>query len=469
MRQHLLSGITLFLGLGVSAVSAEPDDFSALANPWFEIRTPHLNVYGCGATEEVIKVTTQLEEFRQAYAQLAGAAAISSPPIIVFVFPDVPAMKPFLPLYDGKPLNVNGLFHHGKDENLIILGLSANNAQTAQIIFHEYTHLLLRRNDNVWPLWLKEGMAEVYSNFRISGRGVAIGGPIERHVGRLSNETLMPLHDLFAVGNDSPEYNEREHQGIFYAESWLLTEYLMLGDNPSLKSRFGQLTVLLRQGQSPEQAFTNAFRMTLPAMEENLREYLERGKFDTLGFVLNNFVSGSTTPAPRSISPVEICYHLGDELLHMDRLDAAEPWFQRGATLAPASPLSYAGLGLLESARDRPAEAVRQFAEATKRGPMSFLAHYVNAESQLQIAANSKESFSHLDPAVASSISGELQKSIALMPDFGHAHYLLGCVEMVQGDDAAGAEKHLQRAIQLEPENKLYPRTLAEIQTAVKR
>ena len=36
----------------------------------------------------------------------------------------------------------------------------------------------------------------------------------------------------------------------------------------------------------------------------------------------------------------------------------------------------------------------RQFAEAAKRGPMSFLAHYVNAESQLQIAANSKESFS---------------------------------------------------------------------------
>jgi tetratricopeptide (TPR) repeat protein len=459
----------LFLGLGISAASGEQADLSALANPWFEIRTPHLNVYGCGATEEVIKVTTQLEEFREAYAQLAGAQAIASPPIIVFVFPEVAAMKPFLPLYDGKPLNVNGLFHHGKDENLIILGLSDNYAQTAQIIFHEYTHLLLRRNDNIWPLWLKEGMAEVYSNFRISGRGVAIGGPIERHTGWLANQSLMPLHDLFAVGNDSPEYNEREHQGTFYAESWLLTEYLMLGDNPSLKSRFGQLTLLLRQGQTPEQAFTNAFRMTLPAMEANLRQYLERSNFDKLGFVLNNFVSASTTLTPRKLSPVEVCYHLGDELLHVGRPDAAEPWFQRGAKLAPASPLPYAGLGLLEAARDRPAEAVRQFAEAAKRGPMSFLAHYVSAEAQLQIAAKSKESFSHLEPAVAKNISGELQRSIDLMADFGPAHYLLGCVEMVQGEDAAGAQRHMQRAIQLEPENKLYPRTLAEIQTAVKR
>jgi tetratricopeptide (TPR) repeat protein len=457
------------LGLGISAAAGEPGDFSALANPWFEIRTPHLNVYACGAMEEAIKVTTQLEEFREAYAQLAGAAAIASPPIIVFVFPDVPTMKPFLPLYDGKPLNVNGLFHHGKDENLIVLGLSADNGQTAQIIFHEYTHLLLRRNDNVWPLWLKEGMAEVYSNFRISGRGVAIGGSIERHVGRLSSDNLMPLHDLFAVGNDSAEYNEREHQGIFYAESWLLTEYLMLGDNPPLKSRFGQLTVLLRKGQSSEQAFTNAFQMTLPAMEANLRQYLDRGSFDTLGFVLNNFVSASATLAPRKLSPVEVCYHLGDELLHMGRLDAAEPWFQHGIKLAPASPLPYAGLGLLEAARDQPAEAVRQFVEAAKRGPMSFLAHYVNAEAQLQIAANSKESFSHLDPAAAARISVELQKSVTSMPDFGPAHYLLGCVQMVQGEDLAGAEKHLQRAIQLEPENKLYPHALADIEMARKR
>ncbi|HWY76107.1 MAG TPA: hypothetical protein VN281_10850, partial [Verrucomicrobiae bacterium] len=290
MTRHLFNSLALLLGLGISAASCEAAEFFGLEKPWFEIRTPHLNVYGCGATEEVIKVATQLEQFRGAYAQLAGAQAIASPPIIVFVFPDVAAMKPFLPLYDEKPLNVNGLFHHGKDENLIILGLSANYAQTAQIIFHEYTHLLLRRNDNVWPLWLKEGMAEVYSNFRISGRGVAIGGPIERHVSWLASQTLMPLHDLFAVGNVSPEYNEREHQGTFYAESWLLTEYLMLGDNPSLKSRFGQLTVLLSQGQSAEQAFTNALQLTLPAMEANLREYLKRGKFDTLGFVLNNFV-----------------------------------------------------------------------------------------------------------------------------------------------------------------------------------
>ena len=68
----------------------------------------------------------------------------------------------------------------------------------------------------------------------------------------------MPLQELFAVTRDSPEYNESSRQGIFYAESWLLTHYLMAANNPAYKARFGRFTELLIAGQMPEQAFTNA-------------------------------------------------------------------------------------------------------------------------------------------------------------------------------------------------------------------
>jgi thioredoxin-like negative regulator of GroEL len=50
------------------------------------------------------------------------------------------------------------------------------------------------------------------------------------------------------------------------------------------------------------------------------------------------------------------------------------------------------------------------------------------------------------------------------MPDFGPAHELLGFFEMVQGENLAGAEQHLQRAIQLEPEKPSYLFSLAQIQ-----
>ena len=54
------------------------------------------------------------------------------------------------------------------------------------------------------------------------------------------------------------------------------------------------------------------------------------------------------------------------------------------------------------------------------------------------------------------------------MPDFGSAHHLLGFFEMVQHEDLADAEQHLQRAIQLEPENQGYLFSLAQVQLAKK-
>jgi uncharacterized protein HemY len=43
---------------------------------------------------------------------------------------------------------------------------------------------------------------------------------------------------------------------------------------------------------------------------------------------------------------------------------------------------------------------------------------------------------------------------------------LLGFIDMLQGQDLAGAEKHLVRAVQLEPENAGYQLTLAQLQLA---
>ena len=238
----------MLLALAVSTLSGYSDIDPIVQQRWSEIRTAHFNIYSCGATQEVFKLAARLEQFREAYAQLAGAQAVASPPILVMAFPDVEAMQPFLPLYQGKPISLAGFFKRGSDENLIVLALSGTNSGSMQTIFHEYTHLLLRQNDRIWPLWLQEGMAEIYSTFDASGHQVWFGLPIEHHLRFLAENSLLPLKELFAVTHDSPEYNEQEHQGMFYAESWLLTHYLMLGGNPSHQARFKQLTALASPG-----------------------------------------------------------------------------------------------------------------------------------------------------------------------------------------------------------------------------
>jgi tetratricopeptide (TPR) repeat protein len=449
-----------FLAAGRSA--AQEDLSPLLQHHWFEARTAHFNVYSCGETQRVSRLVARLEQFRLAYSLLAGAQAVASPPIIVIAFPDIDSMRPFRPVRDGKPANLTAFFHRGSEENLIVLPLT--DSISLQAILHEYSHLLFRHNDPFWPLWLKEGMAEIYSTIEVVGaHTVRTGKPLPEHLRLLGEQSLLPFHALFSVTHDSPEYNEREHQGIFYAESWLLCHYLMVGDHAAHRAAFAQLTTLLRQGQLPEQAFTNAFHATLVQMENQLRHYAQ-GKIEPVDFPLGFDLTAPQPLAIRPLAPVEVCFRLGDELLQINRLDEAETYFLRAEKLAPRSPLPFEGQGLLAAERDHTEEAIHLLTKAFERGSGSFLAHYTCGAQTFRLASGSPAHYRPVKNEAAKEIRRELQKALALMPDFGAAHHLMGIFELVQQDDPISAEKHLQRAIQLEPENLSYLFSLAQAQ-----
>ena len=167
MTHFRLCILAAILASGVCIGFGQTNDFSLAQKLWFETRTAHFYIYGCGNPQDVSKLSVRLEQFCEAYSLLTGKQAVGSPAVVVMAFPDHESMKPFLPLYQGKPVNLSGFFVRGSDENLIVLALPGDNeaASGMEVIFHEYAHLLFRRNDLIWPLWLKEGMAEIYSTF----------------------------------------------------------------------------------------------------------------------------------------------------------------------------------------------------------------------------------------------------------------------------------------------------------------
>jgi tetratricopeptide (TPR) repeat protein len=457
-------------GLGILLLachaSARPELSPLPQRHWLETVTTHFNIYSCGSNQQVAKVGARLEQFREAYSLLAGAQALASAPIVVIAFPDHESMEPFLRLYQGKPANQAAFFLRGSDENFIALYLSGQGADSLEAVFHEFTHLLLRHNSLFWPMWLNEGMAEIYATFETTpDGGVRIGKPHGIYLRLLADRPWMSLPALFAVGHDSPDYNERDRQGMFYAESWLLTHYLMLGDNQVMKSRFGRLTVLLKQGQTPEQAFTNAMGVSTAQMEKQLRGYFERGRFQPLTFAVKGNLTAPQAMTTRAMAPVEVFFRLGDMLMRVERPEEAAKYFGQAAKLAPKSPLPYEGLGLLAAQSNQPSEALRQMKEALQLGSTSFLAHYVYAAERYRLTCKTPDMFTQVDEQTAAEIRSELQKSLGLMPNFAPAHRLLGFFLMVQGENMAEAEQHLQRAIQLEPENSSYQVTLAQIQT----
>ncbi len=459
----LVLGAAMFLT--ASAAPGSSEGYSLTQRHWFEACSTHFQLYSCGPTQDVARLAGRLEQFREAYAVLAGNQAVASPPIIVMAFPDHASFEPFMPLYHGKPSNLAAFFKRGSDENLIALSLSGDTAASLEAIYHEYTHLLLRHNEQFWPIWLVEGMADVYGTFEVTGpHTVRIGRPMPDYLILLKHKLPLSLRHLFSVTHKSPDYNESERQGPFYAQAWLLTHYLMLGDNPSHKARFGRLTALLRQGQSPEQAFTNTFGVSLPEMESELHRYLERGKFQPATFTVPLNLAAPQALATRHIRPAETDFRLGDQLMRVGQLERAESYFRRAEKIAPASPLPYEGLGLLAAGKGEHETAVRHLREALQRGSASFLAFYIYARERYTLLAGSSSRLVSLPPEQAAAIRADLEKSLKLMPDFGPAHHLLGILELLQEEKLASFEPHLLRAIQLEPENPAYVLTLAQAQ-----
>ncbi|HLH56085.1 MAG TPA: tetratricopeptide repeat protein [Verrucomicrobiae bacterium] len=456
----------LLIALFANAPAWGEDTSVLLQRPWFEARTPHFHTYSCGVTQEVARLAARLEQFRIAYEALAGTQAVASPPIQVIALPDRDSLTNFVPLYQGQPSHLAGFFHRGSDENLIVLSLAETGGGALETIFHEYAHLLLRRNQEFWPMWLNEGMADIYATFEVTDdHSVRIGSvqPIYIHI--LKEQTWLPLSALFAVAHDSPDYNERDRQGIFYAESWLLTHYLMVG-SPAHRQHFGELTRLLKKGQTPEQAFTNAFRIPSAVMEKELAAYLKQSRFDSLSLSVSPNLMTAQPMSTRRVIPPEACFILGDELLRVGRIEEAEPLFLRAARIAPNNPFAYEGMGFLEAQRGHHREALENLKAALAHGSKSFLAYFLCARETLILSGPAPDTYTRLEGDAAVDVKENLEKSLSLMPEFGPAHHLLGFFELLQGTDLSDAARHLKKAIDLEPENPAYLLTLAQVQLA---
>ena len=102
-------------------------------------------------------------------------------------------------------------FHKGSEHDYIVM----SNADSGhyQVATHEYTHLLIGQFHGSVPLWLNEGLAELYSTMRQDGDKMLVGIPPEGRGEVLVHEPWIPLETLLSVDSGSPYYNERSRAG----------------------------------------------------------------------------------------------------------------------------------------------------------------------------------------------------------------------------------------------------------------
>jgi tetratricopeptide (TPR) repeat protein len=424
------------LSASASASAAEPR--------WTMVRTPSLTVIGDQSAGTLREVAIQIERFRSVVAGLiTGADGPLSLPTIVFVFGAQKSAQPFMPLFNGKPIALAGYFQGGSDANVLLLSLD-DLQQGASVIYHEYTHLLVRNAIRSLPTWLNEGLAEYYSGYRLDANGAfaTVGRPMPDHILQL-RDRYMPIAELIAVDHTSPLYNEGSKRSIFYAESWALTHYLMT-ERPKGAAAINRYTSALAAGQAPVDAFREAFGATPAELDTELRTYVHRYTFSAFRFELAGRVAAVTPGPPRTMTSGEANAWLGDLQRRVRRESEGAARIEAAVKADPAAPFGHAALGLLRLSTQRVGEGLDALRQASEMAPDDFFIQFLYGVSLLR--TDDAQS-----PDTARRAAAPLTRAVAINAESADAYGWLAYAQMLMDASLPDARTSIERAMRLAP------------------
>lgn len=373
MQQILRSapaGLLLaLLSLPASALPRERDE-------WLRVETGHFVFFSSASERSTRRIAANLERLHGVLTQITPAAKLGSDrPIYLYVFDSNAALTPYKPRYNGKPANLAGYFFSRPEGSYMVMQAEAGE-DVERILYHEYLHYVLGNNYGALPLWFNEGIAELYSTFKSNDQNAEIGRPVVDHIRTLRESSLIPLAQLFAVDYDSKDYNEGRRQGIFYAQSWALVHYLLMG-NPERRAPTIQFFQDMVQGTPAPEAFRKAYQTTEAKIEKELRDYVHRSLFNYTQIPVKpaSELKMRMEPLPRE----ETLARLGDLLLYQRdtvRLPEAAEHFRAALTAKPGYGPAQVGLCRVESIAGRTAPALACFEKVAQSTPDDFTLQY---------------------------------------------------------------------------------------------
>jgi tetratricopeptide (TPR) repeat protein len=432
MKRTLLLIITLAVLLILCADAQAKDK-------WTKIQSKNFTLVGDASEKEMRKIALKLEAFRETLSLLLPNAKMTTPiPTTVFLFKSEDAFRPFKPRYKGKIRdNVGGFFLTGPQMNYIVLATGTEGINPYEVIFHEYEHFVLRNNLVHIPLWLDEGLAEFYSSFETSddNQKIKLGQPHASHIFYLRDHPILPFKTLLEVDHKSPHYNEESKAGVFYAESWALVHYLMMGNGEKRKPQLIRFLDLVGSGASPADSFQDAFQADFKTIEEELRAYIHRMTFPILTGTFRDQFSFDKEMQTAELSEAEALYYQGDLLLGMRQIPEAQKNLEKSQTLDARFAPSLVDLGVLRMIQKQPAEGAKLFQSAIEIDPKNYLAPYYYANILAQTGAY-EEAIRFYRQAIALK-----RDDAAVFSDLGYAY-----LKMHDEDDAIEAFKHGLRA-----------------------
>src|SRR5688572_11127258 len=373
------------------AICCLPDSAPAAANtdPWLRMKSANFELFTTAGERSGRDLIRHFEQVRSFFAQVFKLQGAASRPPQVIAFRSEKEYEPY------RPNQVAAAFFQGGAAHVFIVMQSAS-SEHYPVAVHEYTHLLIRQSEMQVPVWLNEGIAELYSNLEPQGSKVIVGKPIRARAQTLVTEKWIPLRALISVRHDSPLYNEKSRAGMFYAQSWLLVHMLQM--SPAYSGKLSALAAALKEGEGVP-VFEKACGKTVEQVEKDLRDYMDS---PTMAARLFNVQLPKSVDAPEIESAAALPARLALAELQLSARDTREKGRRAYEELArefPTRPEAEAGLTHFFTRERQYEEASRHFARAVELGSKDARM-YLDYGRLLTYSDRAKEAVAALKTAV---------------------------------------------------------------------
>lgn len=204
--------------LFLSGIS-EANQYEKTQRNWLRLDSAHFILYAADDASGAVNAIEQLEATRAFVQSSLKIGHIPNLQVTVFVFNGGQAFVP----YEPHP-NTFAFYRLHRGRNYIIVKSTHGGPRRA--LAHEYIHAAIANVAPKIPIWLAEGLAEVYSEARKNGEMMSFGLAITDHIARVNTMPPGTVRKIFTATAESV-YADPSKVWDFYALSWAAVHCLI--------------------------------------------------------------------------------------------------------------------------------------------------------------------------------------------------------------------------------------------------
>lgn len=191
----------------------------------------------------------------------------------------------YVRLTDHRLPNTGGVFMAGRNLLAVFVegqGREATRHTLQHEAFHQFAHARIGPN---LPIWVNEGLAQLFEEGIWTGRSFAIGQVPPRRLRQLRADLdagrLVPFRDFLRLDDKgwADGFADRERIATQYNQAWAMVHFLVYAADPDgrprFRARFVQFLRLLGEGVDGDLAWQRSFSANYDGFEARFREWAQ--------------------------------------------------------------------------------------------------------------------------------------------------------------------------------------------------